>query len=778
MQLNISKTKTTKGGIKPLQSNSHKTTINNTIFNIVTKGLYIRPIDAIVREISTNALDGHIAKGNADQPFEITLPTEITPYFQVRDFGCSMSNETVFDVYAVLGESTKNTTSDSIGGWGVGGKSPAAYTDTFFITTFKDGIRRVYQSSCLADSVPLELLLEGKTEEPDGVQVKVPVKKEDFNKFVNAVKSQLSPFEVKPIIVNSGYFNEDFVYDFDLTTADKIEIKPTLVIPDANGELYKQKITTNVYTGCTPYSSLSIRMGCVVYPINVTSDFYINNQKRIETIKKLSGIDSFMLDLPVDAVDIKPSREDLDYSERTTDVLSQMISTLTKQYKKEILSIVFAARNLPILEAVNYIKNNASNENVIKYIANNYKIKSYLNNKKIFYNQIPNNFKLCLYEDLQYLEITTGISSNFTVTNGDESKKINKSDYNYHFNSEMVLNIVLKSTGFIKKIDYALSNNLLKKSGLYTRSTIQKYAYSNTRSEIKEGLFFGKETLRSQLVLSQEQIDVYLPVFKKFYKEVNVVELPEIPKEVKTYYSSTTSASIPEIYLTVFTEKGKTQGDVVSKPYTFKTVNSIKDSFTCFSTPVYFFVKNKRHDFYNPRAIKQLCELSNINVVCLSVPESLLNKILDKPSLNFYREEKLIDDLTSKLSLDLIETIKDQYSKHIFYEEFFDYNYRESCLSRYLLKKDFFSYVRKPFFKFVPKLTNEDFIFSFIAKQFLKESEINKIKEEAIKYRQRAIKRIEIISKHKPTLKLITSSSDPETVLQLIKLNFKDFTYE
>jgi hypothetical protein len=72
MRLNLSHEQTIRGGAKPIQSNVHKTTVNNTIFRIVTKGLYIRPIEAIVREICTNALDGHIAAGTPEVPFDVT----------------------------------------------------------------------------------------------------------------------------------------------------------------------------------------------------------------------------------------------------------------------------------------------------------------------------------------------------------------------------------------------------------------------------------------------------------------------------------------------------------------------------------------------------------------------------------------------------------------------------------------------------------------------------------------------------------------------------------
>jgi hypothetical protein len=776
MQLNLSVSKTTKGGIKPLQTKSHKTTINNTIFNIVTKGLYIRPIDAIVREICTNALDGHIVKGNPEQPFEITLPTSISPYFTVRDFGCSMDNDTVFDVYAVLGESTKNATSDSIGGWGVGGKSPAAYTDTFFITTYKDGIRRLYQSSCLADCTPLELLLQGKTDEPDGVLVKIPIKKVDYYKFIDAVKSQLSPFEVKPIITNLGHFFEEVKYNFDLSTADKIEISPTILLPENSGELAKQTITTNVYTECTKHG-LSIRMGCVVYPINVVSDFYIENEEKILNIKKLSGIDSFILDLPVDSVDIKPSREDLDYTERTNDVLVQLINSLTKHYKKEIISIAFAARNLSTLEAANYIQKNASHENVIKYLIKNYKTTPYFGSEKIFYRNVPDNFSIAIREELRVLERDTFVPNDFTTTDGDESKKLSKSEINFHFNPDMNLNIILKCTGFIKKIRYALDQNLLPESGLYLRRDILRYSFSSN-TEIKEGLFFGKKSLKKQLVLTQEQIDTYKPVFEKFYKNVTIHELPEIPKEVKSTYASEVSSYCSEMYLSTFNEKGNVGTEIVYKSYSFKSVQEIKNFYAGYSVPVYFFVAVKKEIIEKPKLFRELSKLLNINIVCLKVPEAFSLKVLNKTSLGFYEESGLEKLLLNNVPKIKIEEIKKEYLDSEFNDNFFDLSYKESNFSKFCLNPFFFKYLHKQFFKFVPEFNKKECQYPTLINVFLTEQEIKQSKKLATTYKNRAIKRLDLISKHKPTTKLLDINSEPELGLKLFKLNFKDFTYE
>ena len=49
-------------------------------FNILSSGLYANKIRAIIRELSCNAVDSHVAAGKADVPFEIHLPNSLDPF--------------------------------------------------------------------------------------------------------------------------------------------------------------------------------------------------------------------------------------------------------------------------------------------------------------------------------------------------------------------------------------------------------------------------------------------------------------------------------------------------------------------------------------------------------------------------------------------------------------------------------------------------------------------------------------------------------------------------
>ena len=63
-----------------IKSNAHA-------FKILSSNMYSNPRHAIIRELSTNALDAHAMNGNTEKPFDVTLPTQFNPVFVLRDYG-------------------------------------------------------------------------------------------------------------------------------------------------------------------------------------------------------------------------------------------------------------------------------------------------------------------------------------------------------------------------------------------------------------------------------------------------------------------------------------------------------------------------------------------------------------------------------------------------------------------------------------------------------------------------------------------------------------------
>ena len=108
-------------------------------FNILSSGLYANKIKAVIRELSCNAVDSHIAAGKTDTPFDIHLPNSLEPWFSIRDYGIGLNHDQVTNLYTTYFESTKTDSNEFIGALGLGSKSPFSYTENFTVTAIKDG---------------------------------------------------------------------------------------------------------------------------------------------------------------------------------------------------------------------------------------------------------------------------------------------------------------------------------------------------------------------------------------------------------------------------------------------------------------------------------------------------------------------------------------------------------------------------------------------------------------------------------------------------------------
>lgn len=178
-------------------------------FDILSTGLYTDNILAVVRELSCNAYDAHVAANRSEIPFEIHLPNRLEPYFSVKDFGVGLSDSQVMSLYTTYFDSTKTDSNDFIGALGLGSKSPFSYTKAFEVISRFNGYRRVYSVFINEHGVPTiaQLGLPLATDEHNGLEVKLTVQAEDFSKFSNTVSSALMWFPTKPVVTGAADFN-------------------------------------------------------------------------------------------------------------------------------------------------------------------------------------------------------------------------------------------------------------------------------------------------------------------------------------------------------------------------------------------------------------------------------------------------------------------------------------------------------------------------------------------------------------------------------------------
>lgn len=171
------------------------------IFEILRSKMYSNPILAICREISCNARDAHREVGTPETPVHIHLPNNLEPFYKIKDFGPGISPDRMLNIFIKYTASTKRDDNVQTGGFGLGAKTPFAYSDTFSIVTVHQGVR--YNYTCIIDASKVGKLMKGSeapTKEPNGTEIQIPVKPQDFRAFADWTEQATRHWEVKPVI--------------------------------------------------------------------------------------------------------------------------------------------------------------------------------------------------------------------------------------------------------------------------------------------------------------------------------------------------------------------------------------------------------------------------------------------------------------------------------------------------------------------------------------------------------------------------------------------------
>ncbi len=309
--------------------------MNAAAYNIIFDGIYEHKIAAIVREICCNANDAHIDAGKMDVPFEIQLPNRFNKVFSVIDHGIGLDDTGVRTVFAAAFKSTKTKSAKLTGGFGIGGKTPFAYTDAFEVVAHYDGVTRTYAALINEDGMPvIELIHEQPTTRGNGVEVRVPVKEQDMDKFYHETMTVASFFKTRPIIHGREDFNLRCNDAFD-----QFEERGY-----ARMSLFSD---SRLYSGHRVYAL----MNNVIYPYPSS----VVRDCESAFFRMLVGDDSIVI--PFEDGELKPAapREMLSMVEGTEEKLTARVNDIVEKVKQEIQDKISAASNwteaLDILDA-------------------------------------------------------------------------------------------------------------------------------------------------------------------------------------------------------------------------------------------------------------------------------------------------------------------------------------------------------------------------------------------------------------------------------------------
>lgn len=283
-------------------------------FNILSSGLYANKIRAIIRELSCNAVDSHVAAGRADVPFEVHLPSTLEPWFSVKDFGTGLTHDQVTNIYTTYFESTKTSSNEFIGALGLGSKSPFSYTDNFTVTAVRDGRQGIYTAFINEEGVPSIALMSEQptTDQPSGVEVRFAVPDSaDFGRFAQEAGQVYAWFQIQPKVTGGQLRLREIKYD-------------------------RRDIVPGVHLLKDLSTSYAV-MGNIAYPVDVP-----NAATALDGLDKLLGM-GLVMHFGIGELDFQASREGLSYIPATVDAirarLHQVNNALTQVLAQDAQAI-------------------------------------------------------------------------------------------------------------------------------------------------------------------------------------------------------------------------------------------------------------------------------------------------------------------------------------------------------------------------------------------------------------------------------------------------------
>ena len=286
-------------------------------FKILSSGLYSNKIRAIIRELSCNAYDAHIAANNSE-PFIVHLPSVLDENFYVQDFGTGLSEEDIMSLYTTYFESNKTNSNDFVGALGLGSKSPFSYTDSFIVESRFENKKTTYLVYINEEDLPsISKLEEINTDEHSGLTVKFSIKPEDISTFKEEALEVLSVFEKQPKLIGANG---------NLQLYDPIEFND------------KDYFIGSVY-GYNE-SRIYAYMGNILYPI------------QLDKLELDSDVDDFVnhhriiIKFNIGELDITPSREQLSYIKSTVKTLKDKVIQVVNYIIEGVVEKVNSSKDM------------------------------------------------------------------------------------------------------------------------------------------------------------------------------------------------------------------------------------------------------------------------------------------------------------------------------------------------------------------------------------------------------------------------------------------------
>lgn len=597
------------------------------LFKILSDNLYSDKIGSIVREISSNCLDAHKSVNKSHIPFEIYIPKDSVfdkskSNIVFRDFGPGLSEEEMYNVYTTYCLSTKDSSNDFIGAFGIGSKSPFAYTQTFSVTSIKNGLKTLYCIFINDKGYPaISKISSINTDEKSGLIVSIPVNSKDIREFNNAIKKQLKRFDPLPIIkdqngqdVSSAYFE-----------AQSINYKKIIETDEYIFSLYER--FAYVKPNIIIISGLEYEIPNILYD-NIEIEIKKNHR--------------FELKANIGDVDLSASRESLALTKKTIKYIDNSFRKIYSKILGDILKIENKWKYL--IELRKYIEIDSSYSNYIKSLLKY----ANLENVERKFKLEDFNFNMLLFKRANEIQLVEHFR-------GHKKTAVKYCKPGAESTRKYIRNI--KPTEKLKVISFS---KLSRKNKDYIEESI--FVYPTYKIKTEEDLARFKENI--EMLSEFLTVDVIDGDVK--YKSIEEAEKKERKKKISNYFRYLDIKDFRYLGVSDFLNVSSLENEVLIED------ENVEDLFNDNTIVALYNSKNKRVSYFsgNPISIKLIESMVSYiknnpkdkifekRIICLT--ESEIDKIKKRASVNIdeYTIDNFIKSVCEKLKSEHEEELR------------------------------------------------------------------------------------------------------------------------
>jgi hypothetical protein len=321
-------------------------TSNQMIVSILRDKLYSNKIAAVCREVSSNSRDANREAGKGDIPITISISNdnsilgdgELNVSF--KDSGVGISPDRIENVFLKYGSSTKRNTNTQTGGFGIGAKTPFAYSKEFLVSTVSkhEGklMKHIYQAIILNENgiESSQLILVGaeNTTEQTGTEIIVPIQDTDRAEFEEEIVKATVLWETRPELF--GFNNYSF---------------PSLsnVIEGESWKLIKGNYRETLFS--TSFREVLLEIDGIPYNFDykkIGNIAPVMQQKisvsKINKTKKSyyygSGFQNFVLSFKTGEISLSASREEIEYTKDNVNLISEKLFQMEEEIVQKCIS--------------------------------------------------------------------------------------------------------------------------------------------------------------------------------------------------------------------------------------------------------------------------------------------------------------------------------------------------------------------------------------------------------------------------------------------------------